>query len=70
MALSAATFPARVQRRAPLPRAQRLATIGMKARPEMLPPLARFIRFSAANGIVESGRRCPPEKKASSSSTG
>ena len=63
MALSAATFPARVQRRAPLPRAQRLATIGMKARPEMLPPLARFIRFLAASGIVEFGPPLPAGEK-------
>lgn len=59
MALSMATLPDRLQRRPPLPRAERLDMIGMKARPEMLPRLARFIKFLAANGIVEFGRQLP-----------
>ena len=59
MALSVAELPARVQRRTILPRDQRLAMIGMRARPEMLPPLARFIRFLASNGIVEFGPPLP-----------
>ena len=60
MAPSTAMFPARVQYRTRLPRAERLAMIGMKARPEMLPPLARFIRFLASNGIVKFGPPLPP----------
>ena len=55
MSISAAMLPARVQYRTILPREQRLAMIGIKARPEMLPPLARFIRFLASNGIVVFG---------------
>ncbi len=60
MALSAAMLPARVQYRSRLSRSERLAMIGMKARPEMLPPLARFIRFLASNGIVRFGPPLPP----------
>ena len=40
-------------------RAERLDMIGMRARPEMLPRLARFIRFLATNGIVEFGEPLP-----------
>ena len=60
MALSTAMLPARVQYRTRLSRSERLAMIGMKARPEMLPPLARFIRFLASNGIVRFGPPLPP----------
>ena len=60
MALSTAMLPARVQQRPRLPRAERLAMIGAKARPEMLPPLARFIRFLASNGVVKFGPPLPP----------
>ncbi len=60
MALSAAMLPARVQYRSRLSRSERLAMIGIKARPEMLPPLARFIRFLASNGIVTFGPPLPP----------
>ncbi len=42
-------------RRSRLTRMQRLNMIGMKARPEKLPPLARFIRYLAAGGLVEFG---------------
>ena len=59
MTLSMATLPDRLQRRPRLSRDQRLDMIGMRARPEMLPRLARFIKFLAANGIVEFGRPLP-----------
>ena len=52
MTLSMAALPDRLQRRPRLPRDRRLGMIGMRARPEMLPRLARFIKFLAANGIV------------------
>ena len=52
MALAMA-LPDRVQRRPPLPREQRLAMIGMRARPEMLLPLARFVKYLASKGIVK-----------------
>ena len=58
MALAMA-LPYRLQRRPPLPREQRLAMIGMKARTEMLPPLARFIRYLASKGLVEFGPPLP-----------
>ena len=59
MALSTAMLPARVQRRPRLTRDERLAMIGMRARPEMLPPLARFVKFLSSNGIVEFGPPLP-----------
>ena len=59
MSISAVEFPARVQQSTTLSRAERLDMIGMKARPEMLPPLARFIKFLAANGVVEFGPPLP-----------
>ena len=59
MTLSTAALPDRLQRRPCLPRDRRLDMIGMRARPEMLPRLARFIKFLAANGIVEFGRPLP-----------
>ena len=59
MALATATFPPRVQQRTTLAREQRLDTIGMRIRPEMLPPLARFVKFLAANGIVGFGPPLP-----------
>ena len=51
----AVVLPDRLQRRPHLPREQRLAMIGMKARPEVLPPLARFIKYLASKGLVEFG---------------
>ena len=42
-----------------MPREQRLAMIGMKARPEVLPPLARFIKYLASKGLVEFGPPLP-----------
>ena len=59
MSISAVEFPPRVQQRTTLSRAERLDMIGMKARPEMLPPLARFVKFLASNGIVEFGAPLP-----------
>lgn len=60
MALATMVFPARVQQRTTLTREQRLAMIGMRTRSEMLPPLTSFIKFLAANGIVEFGQRPLP----------
>ena len=60
MSPATVAFPARVQQRTTLTREQRLDMIGMRARPEILPPLAGFIKFLAANGIVEFGRRPLP----------
>ena len=54
MALAMA-LPDRLQRRPPLPREQRIAMIAMKARPEALPPLARFIKYLSSKGLVEFG---------------
>lgn len=48
-------LPYRLQRRPTMPREQRLAMIAMKARPEMLPPLARFVKYLASKGLVEFG---------------
>ena len=59
MSLTAVEFPPRVQQSTTLSRAERLDMIGMRARPEMLPPLARFVRFLAANGVVEFGAPLP-----------
>ena len=59
MSISAVEFPARVQQRTTLSRAERLDMIGMRARPEMLPPLARFVKFLASNGVVEFGAPLP-----------
>ena len=59
MSLTAVEFPPRVQQRSTLSRAERLDMIGMKARPEMLPPLASFIKFLATNGVVEFGAPLP-----------
>ena len=55
MALAAA-LPERVcSRHSRLTRMQRFDMIGMRASPEKLPPLARFIRYLAARGLVEFG---------------
>ena len=59
MSISAVEFPPRVQQRTTLSRAERLDMIGMRARPEMLPPLARFVKFLASNGVVEFGAPLP-----------
>ncbi len=59
VSLSAVEFPPRVQQRTTLSRAERLDMIGMRARPEMLPPLARFVKFLASNGVVEFGAPLP-----------
>ena len=59
MSLTAVEFPPRVQQRSTLSRAERLDMIGMRARPEMLPPLARFVKFLASNGVVEFGAPLP-----------
>ena len=55
MDISAAMLPARVLSRTNLPRGQRLAVIGTRARAETLPPLARLTRFLSSNGIAEFG---------------
>ena len=59
VSISAVEFPPRVQQRTTLSRAERLDMIGMRARPEMLPPLARFVKFLASNGVVEFGAPLP-----------
>ena len=59
VSISTVEFPPRVQQRTTLSRAERLDMIGMKARPEMLPPLASFIKFLATNGVVEFGAPLP-----------
>ena len=59
VSISAVEFPPRVQQSTTLSRAERLDMIGMRARPEMLPPLARFIKFLAASGVVEFGAPLP-----------
>ena len=59
MSLSAVEFPPRVQQYTTLSRAERFDMIGMRARPEMLPPLARFVKFLASNGVVEFGAPLP-----------
>ena len=59
MSLTAVEFPPRVQQSTTLSRAERLDMIGMRARPEMLPPLASFIKFLATNGVVEFGAPLP-----------
>lgn len=51
----AVMLPERALRRAQLTRMERFAMIGMKASPEKLPPLARFIRYLEAGGLVEFG---------------
>ena len=47
-----AALPDRLQRRPRPPRGQRLDAIGARARPGMLPRLARFARLLAASGIA------------------
>ena len=59
MSLTAVEFPPRVQQYTTLSRAERFDMIGMRAHPGMLPPLARFVRFLAANGVVEFGAPLP-----------
>lgn len=59
MALSMSALPDRLQRRVTMSRAERLDMIGMRARSEMLPRLARFIKFLAINGIVRFGEPLP-----------
>ena len=59
MSLTAVEFPPRVQQYTTLSRAERFDMIGMRARPGMLPPLARFVRFLAANRVVEFGAPLP-----------
>lgn len=52
----ATVLPERVcSRHSRLTRMQRFDMIGMRASPEKLPPLARFIKYLAAQGLVEFG---------------
>lgn len=51
----ATVLPERVLRRPRLTRMQRFDMIGMRASPEKLPPLARFIKCLSASGLVEFG---------------
>lgn len=50
-----AALPDGALRRSRLTRMQRFDMIGMRASPEKLPPLARFIRYLVARGLVEFG---------------